>query len=84
MWGAIATGLFATVVDEGQEGFFITGSVSQLSIQVIGVVATLAFAGIVTYVLLIVLDKTMGLRVTEECESLGLDQIEHGESGYNL
>ena len=84
MWGAIATGLFATIVDEGQEGFFITGSLSQLSIQVVSVVASLAFAGIVTYVLLLILDKTMGLRVTEECESFGLDQIEHGESGYNF
>jgi Amt family ammonium transporter len=79
-WGAIATGLFASV---GAKGLFF-GNPGQLVPQLIGVVATWVLAIVVTFVVLKVLDGLMGLRVAEEEEVEGLDLTQHGESGYNL
>ena len=79
-WGALATGIFATVGATG----LVTGNVSQFLNQIIGVVAAGAYAVIVTLILVKVLDATMGFRVTDEEEQIGLDQIEHGEVGYNF
>lgn len=78
--GALATGLFATVSGAG----LIAGEPRQLLVQLIAVVATAAYAFVMTLVIAWVLDKTMGLRVTSDDESIGLDQTQHGEMGYNL
>ena len=43
---------------------------------------TVVYAAVVSYVLLKILDKVMGLRVDEESETRGLDLSEHGEEGY--
>ncbi len=80
IWGALATGLFASV---GAEGVFF-GNPGQMIPQIKGVVATIVLAAVVTFVLLKVLDAVMGLRVTVEEESMGLDLSQHGESGYNF
>ncbi len=80
MWGAIATGLFASV---GAEGVFF-GNPAQIVPQIIGVVATIVIAAVATFVILKVLGAIMGLRVTEEEEVEGLDLAVHGERGYNL
>jgi Amt family ammonium transporter len=79
-WGALATGLFASV---GAKGLFF-GNPGQMIPQVIGVLATWVLAIVVTFVILIILDALIGLRVTEEEEVEGLDLAQHGESGYNL
>ncbi len=79
IWGAIATGLFATV---GAKGSFF-GNPGQVLIQLEGIVATVILAGVVTYVLLKILNATIGIRVTKEEEAIGLDLSQHGESGYN-
>ena len=55
---------------------------AQLGVQALGVLVTIAWCGLVTWGLLKVLDKTLGLRVSEECETQGLDLTEHGERGY--
>jgi len=78
--GALATGLFATVSGAG----LIAGEPRQLVVQLIAVIATAAYAFVMTLVIAWVLDKTMGLRVTSDDESIGLDQTQHGEMGYNL
>jgi Amt family ammonium transporter len=52
-----------------------------VQLQAVGI--TLLWSGIVTGVLLFVLDKTMGLRPSEEVEREGLDINEHGERAYN-
>ena len=57
---------------------------SQVGVQFIGVAATLVFTGVVTFVLLKVLDSTMGLRVSPEEETQGLDLVLHDERGYDL
>ncbi len=77
-WGAIATGLFASV---GAEGLFF-GNPGQMVPQIVGVLATYLLAGVFTFIMLKVLDSFMGLRVSEEDEVTGLDISQHGESGY--
>lgn len=78
-WGAIATGIFASVGATG----LIGGNLHQLWVQLIGVVAAGAYAVVVTLLLLFVLGKTMGLRVEKDDERMGLDQSAHSETGYN-
>jgi Amt family ammonium transporter len=84
-WGALATGLFASKVinPDGGDGLF-HGNPGQLLKQLLAVVVTWALAGIVTYVVLKVLDAVMGLRVTDEDESTGLDLSQHSETAYAL
>ncbi|VAW36510.1 Ammonium transporter [hydrothermal vent metagenome] len=79
IWGAIATGLFASV---GAKGAFF-GNPGQVLIQLKGVVATMILAGVVTYVTIKILSATTGIRVSKEDEAVGLDLSQHGESGYN-
>ncbi len=78
-WGAVATGIFATVGATG----LISGNLHQLGVQLLGVVAAGAYAVVVTLGLLFILGKTMGLRVEKDDERRGLDQSSHSESGYN-
>jgi len=82
-WGAIATGLFASkaINSAGNDGLFF-GNASLLWNQIISVCAAWVYAFVVTLIILKVLDWTMGLRVDEESEFIGLDQALHGESGY--
>ncbi len=77
-WGAIATGIFASVGASG----LLAGNPSQVVTQVIGVVATWIYAFLVTFAIAKVLDATMGLRVSEEEEDVGLDLAQHGERAY--
>ena len=57
---------------------------SQFKVQVIGVASTFAYTAVVSYVLLKLLDAIMGLRISEEDETQGLDITEHNERGYDL
>ncbi len=84
-WGAIATGLFATVAvnPAGRNGLFY-GDSSLLVTQLISIAASWAYAFIVTFVLLKILDATMGLRISDEEETDGLDLSQHGERGYTF
>jgi Amt family ammonium transporter len=84
-WGALATGLFASKVinDAGGNGLFF-GNPSLLGIQVLTVVVTWVYAFAVTFILLKILDWTLGLRVSAEEEETGLDLSQHSETGYNF
>jgi len=80
--GALLTGVFAA---PALGGFGTVENIGlQLWIQFKGVLFTVAYTAIITYVILKVLDLIMGLRVTEESEQIGLDLSEHNERGYNL
>ena len=80
--GAILTGVFAAA---SMGGFGSVDSISgQVGVQLIGVVSTLVYSGIGSLVLLKLIDVVIGLRVTEEQETEGLDLVLHNESGYNL
>ncbi len=87
IWGALCTGFFALPslsVDAGlgQAGLFYGGGLHQLGVQALGVIGTLAFVAVVTFIIFYVMKVTMGIRVTEEEEMMGLDISEHGSYGY--
>ncbi|MBT5377246.1 MAG: ammonium transporter [Nitrospinaceae bacterium] len=79
-WGALATGLFVTIGGTG----FLAGNFKQVWVQLLGIGAAGAYSFIVTYFLIILIDKTIGFRVDDEDEEMGLDTSQHGETGYNL
>ena len=83
MWGALATGLFATkaVNEAGANGLFY-GNPAQFFIQAVAVAVSIAFAFGMTYAIAKVLDARIGLRVSENEEEVGLDISEHGERAY--
>jgi Amt family ammonium transporter len=82
-WGALATGLFASkaVNEAGANGLFY-GNPTQFLIQLLAVAVVLAFVFGMTYGLAKLLEKTIGLRVSESEEEVGLDVSEHGERAY--
>jgi len=79
LWGALATGIFATASIGGVDGL-IYGNVDQFLIQVLDAGVAITYAFVVTYIIALIVDKTMGLRVTETEEYVGLDISQHGES----
>jgi Amt family ammonium transporter len=83
--GAMLTGVFCAEA-LGGAGFGVeSGTIGgQLVAQLTGVVATLVYTGIATFVILKVVDVLIGLRVSDEEESEGLDLSLHNETGYNL
>ncbi|MGD0589268.1 MAG: ammonium transporter [Bacteroidota bacterium] len=82
-FGALATGLFASkaINAAGADGAFF-GNSSLFLVQLLSVAVAIAYAFCVTWIILKVLDWTMGLRVQQEEEVQGLDLSQHGESGY--
>jgi ammonium transporter, Amt family len=83
--GALLTGVFASklVNAAGNDGLLL-GNAAQLGTQALSLVAAWVYSFVVTFIILKILDATMGLRVSEEEESEGLDLSQHGEVGYTL
>ncbi len=83
--GALLTGFFASqlVNPGGSDGLFF-GNPAQVGVQALSVLVAWIYSFAVTWVLLKLLDRVMGLRASEEDESLGLDLSQHGEVGYTL
>lgn len=83
--GSILVGFFATGgVQSDAKGLFYGGGVDQLGKQVVGVVAVLAYSLVVSGLIALVLHKTIGMRVSEDEEISGIDQIEHAETAYDF
>lgn len=82
--GSILIGVFATQEFTGEGGAkgALYGDWNQLWIQFIATVATIAFSALMTWVLFNLVDKLVGIRVSEIEESIGLDISEHGEIAY--
>jgi len=78
LWGALATGIFAVAAINGKSGL-LEGNMTQFIAQVVGAGAAVVYAFVITYLLAVIVDKTIGLRVTEEEEYVGLDISQHGE-----
>jgi len=78
LWGALATGIFAVAAIGGKDGL-LAGNAQQFIAQCVGAFAAVIYAFVLTYVLAVIIDKTIGLRVTEEEEYVGLDISQHGE-----
>jgi Amt family ammonium transporter len=85
IWGALATGLFATttVNSAGANGLFY-GNPVLLWIQLKAVLVTLVYSGVMSFVLLKIVDKIIGLRAAEQAERIGLDLVDHRETGYTV
>jgi Amt family ammonium transporter len=81
IWGSLATGIFASSAVAGKAGL-IEGNTGQLLVQFIGVVAVAAFAFAASWVLGKLVDVTVGLRVGQMDETVGLDLSQHGERAY--
>jgi Amt family ammonium transporter len=83
--GALLTGVFAQKAfnPAGADGLLLGGSGVMLT-QVIGVVAAAAYAAVVSFAILKLLDLTLGIRASVDDERDGLDTTQHGESGYDL
>ncbi len=90
IWGTIAVGLFATssAPKSSIDGLFYGGGFHQLGLQLIGVAAVAAWAAVCITITFVVVKSTIGLRVTEEEEIVGLDATEHGlasaYSGFSI
>ena len=86
--GAILTGVFCMkrsfpgVTDPVGEAGLLAGNPKQLGVQILACAVSLFYAVAVTWVILKVIDKTVGLRVTVSDEREGLDTTQHGEDGY--
>ncbi len=82
--GAILTAIFATtqVNAAGKDGV-LRGNFGELGVELIAIVVAYVLAVVGTFIILKIIDATVGLRVNEEAEYQGLDINEHGEEGYN-
>ena len=78
-WGAIATGIFCVAAFAGVDGL-IFGNPTQLGIQFLDAIVAMIYAFVVTYILAIIVDKTIGLRVEKDEEYVGTDIAQFGES----
>jgi Amt family ammonium transporter len=78
LWGAFATGIFAIAAIGGYPGL-IEGNLDQFIANTIGALSAMVYAFVVTLVLAVIVDKILGLRVSEDEEYVGLDISQHGE-----
>jgi Amt family ammonium transporter len=83
LWGALATGLFATLTVnvKGTDGLFY-GNPRQFLVQLVAGLGAAAFAFVITFLIARLLNAIMGLRVSELEEEVGLDVSEHAEQAY--
>lgn len=85
--GAILTGVFATrtiwdITETGAPLGIVEGNYQTIVGQIVATAVTIVFAGVASFILLKIVDLTVGLRVESNSERQGLDVTEHGEEGY--
>lgn len=85
IWGALATGLFATKIVNaaGNNGVFF-GNPGLLGIQAVAVVSVILYAFVATFILFKLVDMILGVRVDARAEQIGLDLTQHQESAYTV
>jgi ammonium transporter, Amt family len=83
IWGALATGLFATAGVNGVDGLFY-GNPGQFVTQLKAVAIVVAYSFVVSFVLLKLIDLIIGLRADGHSESVGLDLSDHRETAYTI
>ena len=82
--GTLCLGIFAsTAVNPGGVDGLLAGNAVQLGKQAFGVVVVGVYTLVVSWILLKIVHSTMGLRVPEDAEVMGLDSTEHSETAYN-
>jgi Amt family ammonium transporter len=87
IWGTLAVGIFAMPslaarLDTGTGGLLYTGSFRQLGVQALGVAVVAVFSFTLSFLALWTMRRTVGIRVDEQVEIVGLDLSEHGAYGY--
>jgi len=82
MFGAVATGIFATAAIQEAYTGLLEGNVQQLATQLIAVAATVAYAVVSTFLIVKVVDLILGIRVSARDEEIGIDLATHGEVAY--
>jgi len=83
IWGALATGLFASKEIGGTDGLFY-GNPHQLWVQFLTVIVAVGFSAVGTFVLYKICDLIVGMRVEARDENIGLDLTQHHETAYTL
>jgi Amt family ammonium transporter len=83
IFGALATGIFASKAVNGCDGL-LYGNPGQFLLQVKAVAVTVVYSGVVSFLLFKLVDKLVGLRVSEHEERVGLDLTQHKEAGYTV
>jgi ammonium transporter, Amt family len=78
LWGALATGIFAVAAVGGKDGL-LAGNTAQFITNAIAAFSAVIYAFVLTAVIALIIHKTIGLRVTEDEEYVGLDISQHGE-----
>ncbi|GAA3694321.1 ammonium transporter [Microlunatus aurantiacus] len=85
LWGTISIGFLATAAaPAGVDGLFYGGGVDQLWRQAVGAFSVLIVSFVLTYLIGLLLEKTIGFRISREEELEGIDSVEHAETGYDL
>jgi ammonium transporter, Amt family len=85
LWGTIGIGFLATPnAPDAAQGLFFGGGVDLLWRQIVGAVAVMIYSFVIAYLIGIVLQKTIGFRITADDEQAGVDTIEHAETAYDL
>ncbi|MGH0031373.1 MAG: ammonia channel protein, partial [Myxococcota bacterium] len=79
--GTVLAGVFASQVFGGLQGDLAIGS--QVGTQLLAAVITVVYTAAISFGLARAIDATVGLRIDEQAEQMGLDLDQHGESGYN-
>ncbi len=83
IWGIIAAGIFATTLVNPAGSGLIDGNAGQITTQIIAVGVTSIYAFVATFVIAKIIDATMGLRVRDDEEAVGLDLSQHAEKAYS-
>ena len=82
--GSLFVGFAAEkAVNPSVEDGLVFGGTHQIVAQIIAVLVAAAYAGVVTFILAVVINRTMGLKIDHEEEERGLDIVEHGEYAYH-
>jgi Amt family ammonium transporter len=89
LWGTLAVGLLLApgspaAISYERTGLFYGGGVDQLWRQAVGAFGVLIVSFVLTYLIGLLLEKTIGFRLTREEELEGIDGTEHAETGYDL
>jgi Amt family ammonium transporter len=85
IWGALATGLFANPAVTAEKAGLFYGNPGQLWIQIVSILATIAYTAVGTLIVIYVTKFVAGgLRVERDSEIVGLDSAIHGERGFEI
>lgn len=84
LWGAIATGIFANPAVNSLGTGLLAGNPKQVWLQIVASLITITWTAIGTLIICFVIDKTIGMRVSQEEEVMGLDLTQHHERAYTI